>query len=58
MEGKLAGLEGSFTLMHCGVMAQGQRSLTVLVVPDSGTGELQGISGTMAIDIRDGQHYY
>lgn len=58
VEGRLAGLEGCFALMHFGVMAQGQRSLTVQVVPDSGTGELQGLSGTMEIDIRDGQHYY
>ncbi|WP_287880082.1 DUF3224 domain-containing protein [Aquitalea sp.] len=58
VEGRLAGRAGSFALMHFGVMAQGQRSLTVQLVPDSGTGELQGLSGTMEIDIRDGQHYY
>lgn len=58
VEGKLAGRAGSFALMHYGVMARGQCSLTVQVVPDSGTGELQGLSGTMEIDMRDGLHYY
>lgn len=28
------------------------------VVPGSGTGELAGLSGTMAIDIVDGEHFY
>jgi hypothetical protein len=27
-------------------------------VPDSATGELTGLSGTLNIDIRDGQHFY
>jgi len=28
------------------------------VVPDSGTGELAGLHGRIAIDIVDGKHYY
>jgi hypothetical protein len=32
--------------------------LTVSVVPDSGTGELAGIAGTMNIIIADGKHSY
>jgi len=58
VEGKLAGRSGSFVLMHLGEMAQGQQHLTVQVVPDSGSGELLGLSGTLSIDIRDGQHFY
>lgn len=56
--GKLHGRGGSFVLMHFGVMDRGQASLQVRVVPDSGTGELQGLSGTMQIDITGGKHRY
>jgi len=56
--GRLHGREGSFALQHFGVMNRGASSLTLSVVPDSGIGELAGLSGTMSIDIRDGQHFY
>lgn len=56
--GTLLGKQGSFVLMHTGIMNRGQPQLTVQVVPDSGTGELTGISGTMGIDIKEGQHFY
>jgi hypothetical protein len=39
-------------------MDRGATSLTLTVVPDSGTGELEGLAGRMAIDIVDGQHVY
>jgi hypothetical protein len=39
-------------------MNRGQAQLTVSVVPDSGTGDLAGLAGTMAIDIVDGKHFY
>jgi hypothetical protein len=39
-------------------MVRGAQSLTVEIVPDSGTGELGGIAGSLAIEIRDGKHYY
>ena len=32
--------------------------LTVVIVPDSGSGELSGISGTLEIDNDEGQHSY
>ena len=32
--------------------------LSVTVVPDSGTGQLVGLSGQMAIKIDDGKHSY
>ena len=34
------------------------QELSVLVVPDSGTGELVGLSGELAIDVADGKHTY
>jgi len=54
----LKGRKGTFILHHTGVMDRGATNLRVTVVPDSGTGELTGISGTMAIDIKDGRHFY
>lgn len=50
--------EGSFVLMHTGEMNRGRPTLTVQVVPDSGTGGLTGLSGQLSIDIRDGRHFY
>ena len=58
VEGRLDGRAGSFVLQHCGTMNRGQAQLTVSVVPDSGTGDLAGLAGTMAIDIVDGKHFY
>lgn len=57
-EGVLEGRQGSFVLLHNGVMTRGARSLTVTIVPDSGTGGLAGIAGRMDIQIVDGKHYY
>ena len=56
--GTLSGKQGSFVLQHSGIMYQGNTQLTLLVVPDSGSGELKGLSGSMAIRIEAGQHYY
>ena len=58
VEGKLAGRQGGFALQHFGIMERGAGRLNVEVVPDSGTGELQGLRGTMAIVVADGQHRY
>ena len=54
----LSGRSGSFALQHLGIMARGTPTLSINVVPDSGTGELTGLSGTLAIDIVDGKHFY
>jgi hypothetical protein len=54
--GSLHGRSGSFILHHLGLMVRGVPHLTVSVVPDSGTGELAGIAGTMNIIIADGKH--
>jgi Protein of unknown function (DUF3224) len=56
--GKLNGKSGSFVLQHSGTMNRGTQQLTITVVPDSGTGELAGISGRMDIQIADGKHSY
>ena len=56
--GTLKGRVGGFVLQHSGTMSRGEAQLTVSVVPDSGTGELKGITGTMAIDVAGGKHAY
>lgn len=58
VEGSLMGRKGSFFLQHTATMNRGIPSLTISVVPDSGTDELIGLSGTLSIDIKDGTHYY
>lgn len=54
----LAGKSGTFVLQHSGTMNRGAQHLELTVVPDSGTGELVGLTGRMTIDIRDGKHFY
>lgn len=57
--GSLEGRRGTFVLQHIGIMNRGAPSLTISVVPDSGTGELVGLEGSMAITIaKDGGHFY
>ena len=56
--GTLHGRSGSFVFQHSGTMDRGTPSLSVRVVPDSGTDQLIGLSGSMQIDILDGKHYY
>jgi hypothetical protein len=56
--GKLDGRSGTFALQHNGSMTRGKPELIITVVPDSGTGELTGLTGRMTIDIVEGKHYY
>jgi len=59
VNGTLAGKKGTFALGHIGTQQSGQQNLSINVVPDSGTGELAGISGKMKIIIAaDGKHSY
>ncbi|NML31363.1 DUF3224 domain-containing protein [Paraburkholderia antibiotica] len=58
VSGTLAGKQGTFVLQHHGMMNRGASSLSVTVVPDSGTGELSGIDGEFRIEIVDGAHSY
>lgn len=56
--GTLHGRSGSFLLQHSGTMSRGTGELTIVVLPDSGTGELTGLTGRMNIIIADGRHSY
>ena len=58
VSGTLNGCKGSFVLQHSGTMNRGAAQLSVTVVPDSGSEELEGLSGSMTITITDGKHYY
>ncbi len=56
--GKLNGRTGSFILQHSATMNRGVPQLSITVVPDSGTGQLVGLTGSMNIVITDGKHAY
>jgi Protein of unknown function (DUF3224) len=58
ISGKLKGRTGSFVLQHNATMTRGTPQMNIVVVPDSGTGELTGISGTLIINIIEGRHFY
>ena len=58
VDGTLHGRKGSFTLQHSGTMNRGAPSLSVSVVPDSGTGELVGLIGDFKIIRAEGKHSY
>jgi len=58
VSGTLHGRSGTFALQHSGTMTRGTPQLSITVIPDSGTGELLGLAGTLAITITDGQHFY
>ena len=56
--GALKGRSGSFVLQHSGTMDRGVPQWSVIVVPDSATGPLTGLVGTMTIKIDAGKHSY
>lgn len=56
--GTLHGKSGSFVFQHTGTMTRGAQQLSITVVPDSGTGEFAGISGTFTLQIVEGRHLY
>lgn len=57
--GRLAGRQGSFVLQHSATMSRGTATSAISVVPDSGTGELRGLTGSMTITVAaDGTHSY
>lgn len=58
VKGALHGRRGSFTLQHSGTMTRGVPTLSVSVVPDSGTEELVGLTGTLKIIIEGKKHSY
>ena len=58
VSGTLHGRSGDFILQHSGTMTRGKPQLKITVVPDSGTGQLVGLSGRMTIKIENGKHFY
>lgn len=56
--GVLQGRKGSFSLHHTGIMNRGNPDLKITVVPDSGTEQLVGLTGTMAVKVDNGKHSY
>ncbi len=58
VSGTLENRAGSFVLQHTGTMNRGEPRLEITVVPDSGTDQLKGLSGTMMITIVGGIHTY
>lgn len=58
VSGSLHGRNGTFVLQHEGTMSKDSYHMQVSVVPDSGTDQLAGLSGSMTIIIKDGKHSY
>lgn len=56
--GTLAGRRGTFAFQHSSTMSRGEPHQSITVVPDSGTGELAGLSGSFLVIIRNGEHFY
>jgi hypothetical protein len=56
--GTLHGRSGAFVLQHSATMDRGTPTLTITVVPDTGTDALTGLSGSMRIMNEKGQHSY
>ena len=58
IDGTLDGLRGAFLTQHSGTLDRGAPALSVTVVPDSATDELEGLRGRIQIDIVEGKHFY
>ena len=56
--GAVKGRKGTFILQHNATMTKGKGDLTITVVPDSGTDQLEGITGKLSIRIESGKHFY
>ena len=56
--GTLHGRAGSFVLQHSSTLTRGAPLQSITVVPDSGTGQLVGLTGKMIVNIVDGKHSY
>jgi Protein of unknown function (DUF3224) len=57
--GTLGGKKGSFTLQHSSTMERGKPQQNIIVVPESGTGELVGLKGSLIVNIAaGGAHSY
>lgn len=58
VSGSLQGRKGSFVLQHSATMNRGAQAMSITVVPDSGTDELTGLTGSLIIEIVEKKHYY
>jgi hypothetical protein len=58
VSGSVNGRSGTFMLQHTGIMHDGKQDLTITIVPASGTGELTGLAGTLALTIEGKVHRY
>ncbi len=57
--GSIKGRKGAFTLMHHATMKENADfRMNIVVVPDSATGELAGLTGKMDIIIEGAKHSY
>jgi hypothetical protein len=56
--GALKGHKGSFVLQHNGTLTRGTPQQNIIVVPDSGTGQLTGLTGKLTVIIESGSHSY
>lgn len=58
VEGSLNNKKGSFFLQHNAIMDKGKGTLNIIIIPDSGTDELKGITGKLSIEIVNKRHFY
>jgi hypothetical protein len=57
--GTVDGKAGGFLLLHRGTMTRaGGGDLSIVIAPDTGTGALAGIAGTLTIEVKGGVHTY
>ena len=56
--GILHGKSGSFLIAHRGIANADGQTLDIVIVPGSGTGQLEGITGSVGIQIEEKKHYY
>jgi hypothetical protein len=56
--GSVKGKSGAFTLIHKGYMSKESRSLEVVILEGSGSGELENISASMVITQDPNGHTY
>lgn len=56
--GTVGGRSGTFIFQHSATMDHGAQQLSITIVPESGTGQLAGITGKMTINVVNGKHLY
>ncbi|NMH59359.1 DUF3224 domain-containing protein [Alteromonas ponticola] len=58
IKGSVEGKTGAFVVQHSGIMGPSGEALNIPIIPNSGSGELSGIVGSMQIKVNNGKHYY